>query len=62
MEQSERVLRRRREKDGERWAPKIFQWDAAAGTWWGGASSMQLTRSLQAPGFQPLSVLYKVQN
>lgn len=33
VEQGERVERRRRERDGERWTPNIFQWDPAAETW-----------------------------
>ena len=33
VENGERVERRRRATEGERWMPKIFQWDAAAATW-----------------------------
>ena len=33
VEQSERRVRRQRETDGERWTPKIFDWDGDAGTW-----------------------------
>ena len=33
VENGERVERRRRAAEGERWTPKVFQWDAAAATW-----------------------------
>ena len=33
VEQSERVERRRRQREGEIWTPKIFDWDAADETW-----------------------------
>ena len=33
VEQAERLERRRREREGERWIPKLFEWDDLPATW-----------------------------